>query len=179
MPSPRNALILAAVLSAAGCGRDAARAPDRGPTAGRDLTLASTPTPDAVLGAAELIAPPAAPRAPAAIAKPAVRPRIVRKPAASAADPVPTLEAPAPVAAEEPAPPTPEPVTDSWTGAGSALEPGQAVGVVPVAMGTGSRMPPTELVSARGIRWTGMIHGDDRCIPGRDEMVPGFRARRN
>ncbi|HET8624152.1 MAG TPA: hypothetical protein VFM14_11355, partial [Gemmatimonadales bacterium] len=73
----------------------------------------------------------------------------------------------------------PEPVADTWTGAGTALEPGQAVGVVPVAMGTGSRMPPTELVSERGIRWTGMVHGDDRCIPGRDEMVPGFRARRN
>jgi hypothetical protein len=180
MLSPRNVLILAAVLSAAGCGRDSARAPDRNPNRGRDLTLASAPTPDAVLGAAELIAPPAAPSAPAVTAKPAVRPRIVRKPATSAApDPAPTLEAPAPVAAEEPAPPTREPVTDSWTGAGTALEPGQAVGVVPVAMGTGSRMPPTELVSARGIRWTGMIHGDDRCIPGRDEMLPGFRARRN
>jgi hypothetical protein len=34
-------------------------------------------------------------------------------------------------------------------------------------------------VSERGIRWTGMVQGDDRCIPGRDEVVPGFRARRN
>ena len=180
MLSPRNILILAAVLSAAGCGRDAARAPDRSSNAGRDLTLASAPTPDAVLGAAELIAPPAAPNAPAVTAKPAVRPRVVRKPAATAAaDPAPTLAAPAPGAAGQPAPPPPRPGAGSWGGARTPRAPGAAVGVVPGAMGTGSRMPPTELVSARGIRWTGMIHGDDRCIPGRDEMVPGFRARRN
>ncbi|MGH7631167.1 MAG: hypothetical protein ACREOF_17625, partial [Gemmatimonadales bacterium] len=93
----------------------------------------------------------------------------------AAPDPAPTVDAPA--AAEPQA--APQPVVDAWAGAGTALEPGQAVGVVPVAMGTGSQMPPTELVSERGIRWTGMVHGDDRCIPGRDEMLPGFRARRN
>jgi hypothetical protein len=80
---------------------------------------------------------------------------------------------------EEPAKPASEPIVDSWAGGGQALEPGQAAGVVPVAMGSGARMPQTDLVSERGIRWAGMVPGEDRCIPGRDEVVPGFRARRN
>ncbi|HEX2451364.1 MAG TPA: hypothetical protein VHJ69_09485 [Gemmatimonadales bacterium] len=178
MLSSRSVLLLAAALAAAGCGSDAAST--RAGADGRDLTLVSTPSTDAVLGPAEFVTPPAAPNAPAVSAAPAARPRVVRKPAVAAApDLAPTLQAPAPLAAAEPAPATPEPVADTWAGAGTALEPGQAVGVVPVAIGAGSRMPPTELVTERGIRWTGMIHGDDRCIPGRDEMLPGFRARRH
>jgi len=178
MPQSRYAqpLVLAALLAAAACssGSQSSR-PDA-----RDLTLAARPTPDAVLGPVERIASSQAPRAPDVVAAPAPRPRVARQAAMAAApDPAPVAEAPVPEAAAEPAPPTAEPVVDAWSGAGRSLEPGQAVGVVPVAMGGGSTMPQTDLVSERGIRWTGMVHGDDRCIPGRDEMVPGFRARRN
>ena len=153
---------------------------DANPPAARDLTLAAAPASDAVLGPAERVTPPpagSAVRAP--VAEPAPRPRVVRRTAQPAAPEPETAIAPATVPVEAPEAPEPEPIADSWAGAGRALEPGQAVGVVPVAMGSGARMPQTDLVSERGIRWTGMVHGDDRCIPGRDEMVPGFRARRN
>lgn len=176
MPQIRHSLALAALLAGAAC----SSGPESTRSDARDLTLAPAPVPDAVLGPAERITTPAGPKAPAAVAAPAPRPRVARRAAVAAApDPAPVVEAPIPAAADAPAPPTPEPVVDSWTGAGRSLEPGQAVGVVPVAMGSGSTMPPTDLVSERGIRWTGMVHGDDRCIPGRDEMLPGFRARRN
>jgi hypothetical protein len=180
MPSSRNVLILAALFAAAGCASDAARSAEESGAAARDLTLATAPTADAVLGPAEATSRPAAPAVRAASAAPSLRHRVVRRAAVAAApEPSPAVESPAPAAAAAPSPPTPEPLVDQWTGAGTALEPGQAVGVVPVAMGAGSGMPPTELVSERGIRWTGMIHGDDRCIPGRDEVVPTFRARRH
>ncbi len=173
MRPTRSLLILAAALAATGCAPDPASDERRD---ARDLTLATAPANDAVLGPAELVGTPSNPSAPAVRAAPAPRPRVARRTAQPAApDPAPTVDAPA--AAESQ--PAPQAVADAWTGAGTALEPGQAVGVVPVAMGTGSRMPPTELVSERGIRWTGMVHGDDRCIPGRDEMLPGFRARRH
>jgi hypothetical protein len=176
MPQTRSVLIVAAALAASGCASE----PEQNRPDPRDLTLATAPAPDAVLGPAELIRPAAAPRAAAVSAAPAPRSRVARRAAEPAAPEVaPTVEAPAPVAAAEALPPTPQPVVDAWAGAGRSLEPGQAVGIVPVAMGGGSRMPPTELVSERGIRWMGMVHGDDRCIPGRDEMLPGFRARRN
>ncbi len=175
MPETRSLLVLAAALAASGC------APKReSPAPARDLTLAAAPAADAVLGSAERIALSAAPSAPAVAAAPAPRPRVAPRAAVPAApDPAPTASAPVPATSDEPAPPTAEPIVDSWAGAGSALEPGQAVGIVPVAMGGGSRMPQTDLVSERGIRWMGVVHGDDRCIPGRDEIVPGFRARRN
>jgi hypothetical protein len=176
MLEPRHAVVLAALVAAAAC----SSGPESSPSGARDLTLVASPAQDAVLGPAERIAPAEAPRAPAVVAAPASRPKIARRAAVAAApDPAPVVEAPVPEAAAEPAPPTPQPVVDAWTGAGRSLEPGQAVGVVPVAMGSGTRMPQTDLVSERGIRWTGMVHGDDRCIPGRDEMLPGFRARRN
>jgi hypothetical protein len=173
MPETRLAVLLAVLLAGAACSSDRESAPP----AGRDLTLAAAPAPDAVLGSTERVRPSSAPAVPALVAT--ARPRVVRRPAVAAA-PEPALvpEAPAPAAAAS-APPAPEPIVDAWAGAGRSLEPGQAVGVVPVAMGGGTAMPQTDLVSERGIRWTGMIHGEDRCIPGRDEMVPGFRARRN
>lgn len=175
MAPTRSALVLAAALAAAGC----TSGPETSRPDGRDLTLAPGPAGEAVLGPDELVRPAAAPRAPAVSAAPSARPRPARRPAVSAEpDLAPTVEAPVPAASDDPSPPTPEPVVDAWTGAGTALEPGQAVGVVPVATGTSSALPPTELVSERGIRWMGMVHGDDRCIPGRDEMLPGFRARR-
>ncbi len=175
MHQTRSVLIFAAALAASGCASE----PEQSRPDARDLTLAPAPASDAVLGPAELIRPAAAPRVAAVSAAPAPRSRVAPRAAAAAApDVAPTVEAPVPVAAEEASPPTPHPVVDAWSGAGRSLEPGQAVGVVPVAVGGGSQMPPTELVSERGIRWMGMVHGDDRCIPGRDEMLPGFRARR-
>jgi hypothetical protein len=104
---------------------------------------------------------------------------VVRRAAVPAAPAPETAAAPVPLPVEEPVAPATEPVVDERSSGGRELEPGQAVGVVPVALGSGTRMPQTDLVSERGIRWMGMVHGDDRCIPGRDEVVPGFRARRN
>ncbi len=174
MPEARLAVLLAASLAGGAC----SPARESAPPAGRDLTLAAAPAPDAVLGSTERVRSSSAPAAPALLAAPTARPRVVRRPAVAAApDFAPVVDAPAPPLAPA-APPAPEPVVDAWAGAGRSLEPGQAVGVVPVAMGGGTAMPQTDLVSERGIRWSGMI-GEDRCIPGRDEMVPGFRARRN
>ena len=168
--------LLLALLGAAACssGSDVGGAPSR------DLTLAAAPAPEAVLGAVERIAPPEAGSAHTApVAEPASHPRVVRRAAVPAVPEPEAAVAPVPVPVEEPVEPATEPAADDWSGGGRVLEPGQAVGVVPVAMGGGSTMPQTDLVSERGIRWTGMVHGDDRCIPGRDEMLPGFRARRN
>jgi hypothetical protein len=176
MTTASSRSLLLALLGAAACsaGSDAGRTP------ARDLTLAAAPAPDAVLGAAERVTPPQAVSTQAApVAEPSPRPRVVRRAAVPAA-PVPeTATAPVPVPVEEPIARSAEPVAEKWSGGGRELEPGQAVGVVPVALGSGTRMPQTDLVSERGIRWMGMVHGDDRCIPGRDEVVPGFRARRN
>ena len=169
-------LLVLAALGAAAC----SPAPDAGPLAARDLTLAPAAAPEAVLGPAERIAPPAPGgtlRAP--VAAPARRPVVARRAAVSAAPEPAAPAAPVPAPVEEAAAAEPAPIADSWAGAGHTLEPGQAVGVVPVAMGRGTRMPQTDLVSERGIRWAGMVPGEDRCIPGRDEMLPGFRARRN
>jgi hypothetical protein len=168
--------LLLALLGAAACssGSDVSR------SRSRDLTMAAVPAQDAVLGAAERITPPEAGSVRTApLADPAPRPRMVRRAAVPAAPAPEAALAPAPVPVEQPVESAAEPVADSWAGSDRALEPGQATGVVPVAMGSGARMPQTDLVSERGIRWMGMVHGDDRCIPGRDQLVPGFRARRN
>jgi len=168
--------VAVAALAVAAC----SSGPDPDRSTSRDLTLVTAPAPDAVLGPVERIGSSPSPSAPAVASAPAPRPKPARRSAVAAATEVmPTSVAPVPAAGAEPSPPTPEPLMDTWTGAGRALEPGQAVGVVPVAMGSGSPLPQTDLVSERGIRWTGMVHGGDRCIPGRDEMIPGFRARRH
>jgi hypothetical protein len=177
MPQIRHVVAVAALFAGAACSPTSQSTP----STARDLTLAGTLAPSAVLGPSERISVSPAPRQAALVAAPAARPRVTRRAAVAAApDAAPVVEAPVPAAAETPALPTPAPIVDTWTGAGHSLAPGQAVGVVPVAMEGGTRMPQTDLVSERGIRWSGMIAGgDDRCIPGRDEMLPGFRARRN
>ncbi|MGH7519224.1 MAG: hypothetical protein ACREOC_17460, partial [Gemmatimonadales bacterium] len=72
MHQTRTVLIVAAALAASGCASE----PEQSRPDARDLTLATAPTPDAVLGPAELIRPGTAPRATAAIsAAPAPRPR--------------------------------------------------------------------------------------------------------
>ena len=170
--SSRSLLFVLLGTAACSAGSDADRSP------ARDLTLAAAPAPDAVLGAAERVTPPQAGAVQASpVAEPSPRPRVIRRTAVPAA-PVPET-ATAPVPVEEPIAQPAEPVAEEWSSGGRELEPGQAVGVVPVALGSGTRMPQTDLVSERGIRWMGMVHGEDRCIPGRDEVVPGFRARRN
>jgi hypothetical protein len=177
MPEIRRAVAVAALFAGAACSSSSPSTPSNA----RDLTLAGSAAPAAVLGPAERIEPASASKQAAQASAPAPRPRVIRRSSVAAApDPAQVGEAPMPAAAAIPAPPTPAPIVDQWTGAGHALAPGQAVGVVPVAMGGGATMPQTDLVSERGIRWSGMIAGgDDRCIPGRDEMLPGFRARRN
>ncbi|HEU5171838.1 MAG TPA: hypothetical protein VFU46_14920 [Gemmatimonadales bacterium] len=170
-------LAVAIAVAAAGCAPEAAQPPSR------DLTILAVPAEPVVAGPVELARSSGTPIVAAAAESPVRRPRAVRQPAVPvepAPEPAAERLATAPLVSAD-APAADAPMTDSWTGAGRALEPGQSVGVVPaVATGGSAQMPPTELVSATAMRrrWGGGIHGGDRCIPGRDELLPGYRGRR-
>jgi hypothetical protein len=166
---------------AAGCSRPVDEPPPR------DLTLLvgaeSTATP-ATTSARELDRPDPEPRAPVATGT-AVRPRLapIRAHAEAAA---PSAEArspaPVPVPAAEPAPtasPAPAPATVAAGGAGTPLEPGQSVTIVPAGASAGpGQVPQTELLTPRQMDGGGVIIiDDDRCIPGRGELLPGLRLR--
>src|SRR5687767_8217567 len=77
MPEARLAVLFAASLAGSAC----SPARESAPPAGRDLTLAAAPAPDAVLGSTERVRPSSAPAAPALVAAPTARPRVVRRPA--------------------------------------------------------------------------------------------------
>jgi hypothetical protein len=162
----------------AGCSRPA----DEG--AARDLTLLQTPESSATRGivsARELDRPDPEPQLPVQ-APSAARPRLVpaRAHAVAAARASESLrQAPLPVPNAEPAPapePTPSPApVAAAAGAGTPLEPGQSVTLVPAgASAAPGAMPPTELVTAREMAGRRIIVvGDDRCVPGRGELLPG------
>jgi hypothetical protein len=84
----------------------------------------------------------------------------------------------APVAAPdaEPAPESPAAGprdVASAGGAGMPLDPGQTVTVLPVSGGTGAApLPVSDVASEDQIRRPWIIIGDDRCIPGRGEVMP-------
>ncbi len=173
------AVALPAAL-AAGCSR-----PSDEPAA-RDLTLLTTPessATSAVVSARELIRSPAEPLSPAP-AGTAARLRLVpvRAPAKAAAPrPEPAPPAPVPnaeVARSRSPEPAPAPVAAA-AGAGMALEPGQSVTVVSAGASAGpAQLPPTELISSHEMAGRRIIIiGDDRCVPGRGELLPGLRHR--
>jgi hypothetical protein len=170
------AVLLPAAV-AAGCSRPADE------PAKRDLTLlADVDTSKlSVVSPRELIRSDPEPQAPVA-ASTAVQPRLVpvRKHAKPAA-PTPAAHTSAPVATPEasPAPqgpPTPTQVASAPKGAGTPLDPGQSVTVMPAATSTSPGNVPGADASpihelGRGI----IIIGDDRCVPGRGDLLPRWR----
>jgi hypothetical protein len=168
---------------AAGCSRPAAE------PAQRDLTLltaADSSATAAIASARELdrVDPEPRTRAEAGVT---LRPRPVPVRAhAKPAAPAPEASAPAPVAAPAPTPaakhapaPPPAPATLAARGAGTPLEPGQSVTLVPAGATAGpGQVPGTELLTAQEMGHRSIIIiGDDRCVPGRGELLPGLRLR--
>ena len=182
MRIPSSPLVACALVLAA-CGGERA-APPR-----RDLTLldpADQSATPAIVSARELAVTRAEPGA--AVVAPARR-RPVPAPVRTHARPARAVSAPTP-AASAPAPvPVPEPVTASddaaaAAGAGEALAPGQTVSVIPATSGPApDPLPVGDFSTERGIRSRPVIIiGDDRCIPGRGEVIGrgrphGFRGR--
>ncbi|HET7599467.1 MAG TPA: hypothetical protein VFK09_04210 [Gemmatimonadales bacterium] len=157
-----------------------------GEPAGRDLTLLTAERDSAapgVVSARELgLATPEPRDSAPADATPRRRPVAAPRHATPAA-PAPEAARAAPVPAPEPAPARsadPGPAHGPAAGgAVTALEPGQSVATLPAtAAGAPDQLPPTELVSERQLRGRRLIIiGDDRCVPGRGELVPGLRHR--
>lgn len=159
---------------------------DRPEPVSRDLTLlpSSESALAPVASARELDLPraePGADRTSAARAPTRAPARVHARPAhrtarAEAVAPVPSPDA-------EPAAraPAPGPENAAAGGAGTPLEPGQTVTLLPASTGAGtSPVPASGVATAEGIRarpW--IIIGDDRCIPGRGEVMPrGHRGWR-
>ncbi len=174
-------LLFPAALVVASCSTE------RSESTPRDLTLlpSAESATGAVASARELDLRPADPRLANASTASAPKPVPARVPArkahrstnASRVAPVPAPEA-------EPAPTSPSPGPRDVAGAGGAgtpLNPGETVTVVPASSGAGSApLPASDVSTERGIRqgpW--VVIGDDRCIPGRGEVMPrGLRGWR-
>jgi hypothetical protein len=165
-------LAVPVALAAAACSSD------RSESAPRDLTLLpSASATDAVASARELDLPRAEPdhsNAAGASAMTPVPARVRARPA----KPVERAANEAPVVAPDPEPspesPAPGPRdVASAGGAGMPLEPGQTVTVLPVSGGTGAQpLPASDIATEDQIRRPWIIIGDDRCIPGRGEVMP-------
>jgi hypothetical protein len=76
------------------------------------------------------------------------------------------------------------PEDDAAAGAGEALAPGQTVSVIPATSGSApAPVPVGDFSTESGIRSRPVIIiGDDRCVPGRGEVIGrgrphGFRGR--
>ena len=152
-------LLLPGALALAACNME------RSEPAARDLTLLSQTesATAAVVSARELDLPKSQAAADARAAL-AARPA----PARTRAHPA-ELTADAAVVA-----PTPAPEADALAaGAGTSLEPGQTVTVIPATSGAGAgKVPGSEVLSDRDVRRPWIIIGDDRCVPGRGEVIP-------
>lgn len=183
MRIPSASLLLACALVLAACSGERAVPPRR------DLTLldpADQSATPAVVSARELAVARAEPGA--TVMAPARR-RPVPAPVRTHARPARDVSAPT-AAASTPAPvPTPEPVTApeedaAAAGAGEALAPGQTVSVIPATSGSApAPVPVGDFSTESGIRSRPVIIvGDDRCVPGRGEVIGrgrphGFRGR--
>ncbi len=181
MRIPSASLLLACALVLAACSGERAVPPRR------DLTLldpADQSATPAVVSARELAVTRAEPGA--TVMAPARRRPV---PVRTHARPAREVSAPAP-AASRPAPvPAPESVTASEddaaaAGAGEALAPGQTVSVIPATSGSApAPVPVGDFSTESGIRSRPVIIiGDDRCVPGRGEVIGrgrphGFRGR--
>ena len=84
------------------------------------------------------------------------------------------VSAPAAAPAADPEP-DPE-VDDAVDAGGHALAPGQSVSVIPATSGAGPAPAPYSDYAGEGEMRNhgrpGIVHGDDRCIPGRGEVIP-------
>jgi hypothetical protein len=173
-------LALAVLLPAAvvaGCSRPADE------PAKRDLTLlADVDTSKlAVVSPRELLRSDPEPQAPVA-APTAVRPQLVpvRKHAKPAA-PTPAAHSSAPVATPNASPtphgpPLPTQVASAPKGAGTPLDPGQSVTQMPAASSTNpGTVPGTDASPLHELGRGIIIIGDDRCVPGRGELLPRWR----
>lgn len=180
MRIPSASLLLPCALVLAACSAERAR-PER-----RDLTLmdpADQSATPAVVSARELAATPAEPgaaHAPAVrLRRPAPAPiRTPARPAHEVAAPAAPASAAASASApEEVAAPAQE------AGAGRELAPGQTVSAIPATSAPApAPVPVGDLTTERGITRPVIIIGDDRCIPGRGEVIGrgrphGFRGR--
>jgi hypothetical protein len=167
----------------------AACSSERSDSTPRDLTLlpSAESATDAVASARELDLPRAEPEQKNAAGASALTPVPARVHARQAKR-VDRAAKDAPVTAPdpEPAPESPAPGprdVASAGGAGTPLDPGQTVTVLPVSGGTGPQPLPVSDVATEGqIRRPWIVIGDDRCIPGRGEVMPrghrGFRLSR-
>jgi hypothetical protein len=179
MRIPSASLLLPCALVLAACSGERA-APPR-----RDLTLldpADQSATPAVVSARELAVTRAEPSA--TTLAPARR-LPVPVPVRTRARPAREVSAPG-LAASEPAP---EPAAASEdaaaaAGAGEALAPGQTVSVIPATSGSApAPVPVGDFSTESGIRSRPVIIiGDDRCVPGRGEVIGrgrphGFRGR--
>lgn len=179
MRIPSASLLLACALVLAACSGERAVPPRR------DLTLldpADQSATPAVVSARELAVTRAEPGA--TVLAPARR-RPVPAPVRTHARPAREVSAPAPAASTPTPVPAPEPVTDAAAaGAGEALAPGQTVSVIPATSGSApAPVPVGDFSTESGIRSRPVIIiGDDRCVPGRGEVIGrgrphGFRGR--
>jgi len=162
MRIPPVSLLLPAALVVAACSNE------RPVSADRDLTLAPSAesATAAVVSARELGLPEVErSRVPSTLSSRPARARARARPAAdgSSLTPAPT--------------PQPEPELENVAdaGAGHALAPGQSVSVIPATSAAGpAPVPDHDFASERGMRsrpiW--VVEGDDRCIPGRGEVIP-------
>ncbi len=167
MRIPPSSILLPGVLLAVACGGE------RAAPVTRDLTLApsvESATEGAVVSARELGLPEVEqsrrPTSTAAVARHGATKARIRTPDAAG----PSRPVVAPVA-EQPVPESDE-VAD--VGAGHALAPGQTVSMIPATSGAGaSPVPDSDYANEHEMhRPTWVIHGDDRCIPGRGEVIP-------
>ncbi len=174
-------LLFPAALVVASCSTE------RSESTPRDLTLlpSAESATGAVASARELDLRPANPELTNSSAASAPTPVPARVPARKARrSPDAPRVAPVPAPDAEPAPTSPSPGprdVASAGGAGTPLDPGQTVTVIPASGGSGSApLPVSDVATERGIRqgpW--IVIGDDRCIPGRGEVMPrGHRGWR-
>jgi hypothetical protein len=173
----RYVLLPAAIIVAA-CNTD------RSESAPRDLTLLpSTESATAGIASArelDLPRPDAGATRTSAVRAPTLAPARVRaRPARQTSHAAKVAPVASPNSEPAPSSPAPGPNDAAAGGAGMALDPGQTVTVVPASSGTGAApFPATDISTARGMRPRPVIIiGDDRCIPGRGEIIP--RGPRN
>lgn len=181
MRIPSASLLVPCALLLAACGAEQAQ------PARRDLTLLDPAAESAVppvVSAREM----AVTRTEPGVTQASPRARPAPAPVRTRALPARKVSAPAPDASMVASVPVEEPVAageePAAAGAGEALAPGQIVKVIPATSAPSpAPVPVGDFSTERGIRARPVIIiGDDRCIPGRGEVIPrgrphGFRAR--
>ncbi len=172
MRVPHVYLLFPAALVVASCSTE------RSESTPRDLTLlpSAESATGAVASARELDLRPADPQLANSSTASAPKPVPARVPARKAhrsANSSRVAPVPAPEAEPAPTSTAPGPRNVAHAGAGTPLDPGQTVTVIPASSGAGSAPLPTSDVSTeRAMRGPWIVIGDDQCIPGRGEVIP-------